>query len=68
MLNPPINELIDIAGSRYALVILTSRRARQIIDGAELKIEYTQSKKPMSIATQELYEHKLEIIDFDKDE
>ncbi len=67
MLKPPINELIDIAGSRYALVILTSRRARQIIDGAELKIDNVQIKKPMSIATQELYEHKLEIIDFDEE-
>ena len=67
MLKPPINELIDSAGSRYALVILTSRRARQIIDGAELKIDNVQIKKPMSIATQELYEHKLEIIDFDEE-
>lgn len=65
MLKPPINELIDIAGSRYALVILTSRRARQIIDGAETLLEDNKSKKPMTIATQELYEHKLEIIDFD---
>lgn len=68
MLKPPINELIDIAGSRYALVVLTSRRARQIIDGAEVKIEDKSIKKPMSIATQELYEHKLEIIDFDKED
>lgn len=68
MLKPPINELIEIAGSRYALVVLTSRRARQIIDGAEIKIDDKQIKKPMSIATQELYEHKLEIIDFDKED
>lgn len=68
MLKPPINELIDIAGSRYALVILTSRRARQIIDGAEVKIDDKAIKKPMSIATQELFEHKLEIIDFDKED
>jgi DNA-directed RNA polymerase subunit omega len=65
MLKPPINELIDIAGSRYALVILTSRRARQIIDGAEVFVDDRADKKPMTIATQELYEHKLEIIDFD---
>lgn len=61
MLTPPINELIDKVGSRYALVIATSKRARQIIDGAELLID-TKSLKPVTIATNELYQDKIECV------
>ncbi len=62
MLTPSINELLDIAGSRYSLVIATSKRARQIIDGAE-PLTVADSIKPVSIATQELYEGKIECVE-----
>jgi len=58
MLKPPINELLEIADSRYALVIATSKRARQIIEGERLLID-TDLIKPVSIATQELYVGKV---------
>ncbi len=55
MLNPPINELIDIAGDRYSLVIAASKRARLLINGEE-PLTYYKNNNPLSIAIQELYE------------
>ncbi len=62
MLKPSINELLDITGSRYSLVIAASKRARQIIDGAE-PLTVCETLKPVSIATQEIYEHKIECVE-----
>ncbi len=62
MLKPSINELLDMTGSRYSLVIAASKRARQIIDGAE-PLTIASSMKPVSIATQEIYEKKIEAVE-----
>lgn len=56
MLYPPINELLDKVDSRYTLVVAAAKRARQLIDGDVPKIDVPYSKKPVSIATQEIYE------------
>ena len=61
MLKPPINELIEIAGSRYGLVIAVSKRARLIVEGEEPLIE-TDSKNPVSIAIEEFKKDKFECI------
>lgn len=61
MLTPPINELIDQAGSRYSLVIAVSKRARQIIEG-DLPMIDTDSKKAVTIATNEFYQDKIECV------
>lgn len=58
MLYPSIVELLDKVDSRYTLVLATSKRARQIIDGASILVK-SSSKKPVSIATQELFEDKV---------
>lgn len=55
MLYPPISELLEIIDSRYTLVIATSKRARQLIDKAQPLVKM-DSKKPVTIATQEIYE------------
>ena len=61
MLTPPINELIEKAGSRYSLVIAVSKRARQIIEGDAVMIK-TDSKKAVTIATNEFYQDKIECV------
>jgi DNA-directed RNA polymerase subunit omega len=61
MLKPPINELLDISGSRYALVIAASKRARKLIEG-ELPLVDVDSIKPVSIATEEIFDGKIEIV------
>lgn len=53
MLNPSFQELADKGDSRYSLVMLTAKRARKIIDGAE-PLHETTSKKAVSIALQEV--------------
>jgi DNA-directed RNA polymerase subunit omega len=62
MLKPPINDLLQISGSRYALVIAASKRARKLIDG-ELPLVDVPSIKPVSIATEEIYDGKIEIVE-----
>ncbi len=58
MLNPSFIELAEKGDSRYTLVILTSKRARQIIEGA-VPLVNTSSKKPVSIALEEVIEGKI---------
>lgn len=58
MLKPPINELLAMVDSRYSLVIAVSKRARQIVDGERVLIE-TNSKKPVTIATNEFFQGKI---------
>lgn len=57
MLYPSINELLKSVDSRYTLVLLVSKRARQLVDGAEPFVNPTSSK-PVSIALQEVAEGK----------
>ncbi|SKC87253.1 DNA-directed RNA polymerase subunit omega [Maledivibacter halophilus] len=58
MLKPPINELLKKVDSRYTLVIVASKRAREIIDGSEKRTDI-QSNKPVTIAVNELLEDKI---------
>lgn len=60
------DELIDMMDSRYSLVTVISKRARQIIDGSDVMVK-TNTIKPVVIAIEEFYEKKYEAIyDYDK--
>jgi DNA-directed RNA polymerase subunit omega len=54
-----------VVNSRYSIVLATAKRARQLIDGAEPLVE-VESKKPLSIAVEELYESKVKIVTDDE--
>lgn len=56
MLYPEINKLTEIAGSRYFLISMAAKRARDIIDGCPKLDERITSNKPVSIATEEIAE------------
>lgn len=58
MFNPSINELSNIADSRYTLVMLAAKRSRQLVDGANPLIQ-TLSTKPVSIAIEEIIQGKV---------
>ena len=58
MLYPSINEIRKKADSRYTLVILAAKRARDIIDGKPTLVE-SAINKPVSIATEEIAEDKI---------
>ncbi len=55
MLYPSINEIRKKADSRYTLVILAAKRARDIIDGKP-KLTEARTEKPVSIAANEIAE------------
>ena len=50
-----------VVNSRYSIVIATSKRARQIIDGSEPLVD-GEGKKPLSIAIEELNNSKIKIV------
>lgn len=56
-----------IVNSRYSIVLATAKRARQIIDGDEPLVHARDSKKPLSIAIDELNNAKIKIIAEDTD-
>ncbi len=62
MIYPPIAELVKKTGSRYALVIETAKRARQIVDGSPA-LSDVKTSKDVTISVNEIYEDKIEIID-----
>lgn len=55
MLYPSINEIRKKADSRYTLVILAAKRARDIIDGKPILTE-VDNERPVSIAAHEIAE------------
>lgn len=58
MLNPPLENALKQGDSKYTLVMLTSKRSRQLIGGDKPLID-TDSKKPVSIAMEEISEGKV---------
>ena len=62
MLYPPMADLVEKVGSRYLLVNLVARRAREITNVAE-ENEEPIDKKPVSCAIDEVYTGRLKVID-----
>ena len=60
MLYPPMGELVDKTGSRYQLVNLVARRARNISANAQETGEVLNDK-PVSIAIDEVYDGELSL-------
>lgn len=75
MIHPSYSELIEainannedddatmMINSRYSLVLAASKRARQIIAGAEPLVRGAAGKKPLSVAIDELYKGEVKIL------
>ncbi len=58
MLYPPIGELMSRFGSRYELVIVTAKRARQLVDKATV-LTGMVSSNPVTTAVNEIHEDKI---------
>ena len=78
MMHPPIEKLIDSTGSKFTLVTLSARRARQINSyynqlseglGAIVPPQVTSphSRKPLSIRLEEIAEGKIIHVPIDPD-
>ncbi len=70
--NPPIDELLAVADSKYAFVIYAAKRARQInayysqlgeglLEYVGPLVESAAQEKPLSIALREINEGKLTV-------
>ena len=80
MIHPSYSELMEeinkdvdrdempVVSSRYSVVLATSKRARQIIDGEEPLVPYTIDKKALSIAVDEVYKGKVKILSTEETE
>jgi DNA-directed RNA polymerase subunit omega len=55
LLYPSINEIREKADSRYTLVILAAKRARDLIDGKPYLLD-TDNYVPVSVAAEEISE------------
>lgn len=62
MLYPPVADLVEKAGSRYQLVNLIARRARNISTAASITGEILE-EKPVSLAIEDIYSGKIKIVD-----
>lgn len=81
MIHPSYSELIQainnnaeeddntmMLNSRYSLVLATSKRARQLIAGAEPLVKGAAGKKPLSVAIDEFYQGQVKIVADNHDE
>ena len=70
IINPPIDELLDVVDSKYRLVIMAAKRARQInayysqlgeglLEYVGPLVETAPQEKPLSIALREISERLL---------
>ena len=79
MIHPSYKELIEVINngqdmdeaplvtSRYSIVLATSKRARQLIAGAEPLVK-TRGKKALSVAVDELYKGTVNILPSEEEE
>lgn len=58
MVNPSIDLLLEKVDSKYTLVVLAAKRARQITEGSGKLVE-CKTNKPVSIALQEIGKDKV---------
>ncbi len=72
IINPPIDELLDVVDSKYQLVIMAAKRARQInayysqlgeglLEYVGPLVETRVQEKPLSIALREIRERLLKV-------
>lgn len=67
IVKPSVTELLKKAKNRYELIIATSKRARQIAEGDEVKTKVKESS-PVTLAANEIAEGAVEIIEPVKEE
>ncbi len=72
IINPPIDELLDVVDSKYRLVIMAAKRARQInayysqlgeglLEYVGPLVETRSQEKPLSIALREIRDRLLTV-------
>jgi DNA-directed RNA polymerase subunit omega len=54
MIYPSIDDLVYKADSKYSLVILASKRARQLLEGQKTQLQAHYSRKYVGVALEEI--------------
>ena len=79
MLHPNYVELMNVVNkdveegeapvinSRYSIVMAAAKRARQLVSGADPLVETDEKEKPLSIAVDELWKDRIQILGEDTD-
>ncbi len=58
MINPSIDILVTKVDSKYSLVVLAAKRAREIMDGSVSEVD-SKSNKQVTIALEEIAQDKI---------
>ena len=58
LVNPSVTDLLKIVNDRYALVSITSRRARQLLEGATPLVNIEEASN-VTLAAQEIAARKV---------
>lgn len=61
MLYPSIDEMLNMVGSKYSLVVAASKRARMIRDGEKSELQNARSHKNVGIALEEIYTNTIKL-------
>ena len=61
-IDPPIEKVIDMAGSRYALCTVVTKRAKELLLENPEFFANNQKIKPIEYASREFYEGKYTIV------
>ena len=63
MTKPTMSDLMNKVDNRYALVIATAKRARQIAMGDEKLTDNINEVSPVTIAANEINEDKVKVVE-----
>lgn len=61
MLHPSIDKLMDLADSKYTLVVAASKRARQLQDGAA-RLSQVSTNKNVTVALNEIFDKQIHFV------
>lgn len=62
IVKPTVTDLLEVTKDRYTLVIMTSRRARQIATGASV-LTQVDEESPVTLAVNEIAEGKVKEVE-----
>lgn len=62
LVRPPVTDLLEKVDNSYSLIIMTSKRARQIAAGEE-PMTNMDDESPVSLAVDEIFEDKVYRVD-----
>ncbi|MCR1898176.1 DNA-directed RNA polymerase subunit omega [Irregularibacter muris] len=67
MIKPSLRSLLKEVDNKYSLVVITAKRARQLVAGKEASIDI-ESNNPVTISTNEIDKGLIEYTPYDGDE